>query len=85
MSLNDKDITLAGPQGTDVYNGVANPAPFGNGNPYKANFVSENRSYPAGLLFHNWDFCSSYRVGPKSDVRRSRRWSRPRLPRRAGC
>ncbi|KAF8295665.1 hypothetical protein DL93DRAFT_2068381 [Clavulina sp. PMI_390] len=48
MSLNDKDITLGGPQGTDVYSGVANPAPFGNGNPYETNFIKNPMSEEMG-------------------------------------
>jgi len=48
MSLNDKDITLGGPQGTDVYPGIMNPAPFGNGDPKATNFVKDPTSELVG-------------------------------------
>ncbi|OCH89112.1 hypothetical protein OBBRIDRAFT_836096 [Obba rivulosa] len=42
MSLNDKDLTLGGNQGVDLYPGVANPTQSSiNADPLAANFVTD--------------------------------------------
>lgn len=41
MSLNDKDTTLGGPKGVDIYPGIANPTKSSDtSNPMINNFVS---------------------------------------------
>ncbi|KAH8102930.1 hypothetical protein BXZ70DRAFT_1006113 [Cristinia sonorae] len=49
MALNDKNTTLYGSRGTDVYPGVANPtAASQNSDPLAANFVTDPTSDEAG-------------------------------------
>ncbi|KAG8892171.1 hypothetical protein FRC00_012519 [Tulasnella sp. 408] len=49
MSLNDKDVTLGGAKGTDIYPGVANPTSSSNtSNPLTENFVQDPTSDEAG-------------------------------------
>ncbi|KAG8919329.1 hypothetical protein FRC01_001340 [Tulasnella sp. 417] len=48
-SLNDKDVTLGGPKGTDIYPGVSNPTSSSNtSNPLTQNFVQDPTSDEAG-------------------------------------
>ncbi|KIO28553.1 hypothetical protein M407DRAFT_242979 [Tulasnella calospora MUT 4182] len=49
MSLNDKDVTLGGAKGSDIYPGVANPTSSSDtSNPMTQNFVQDPTSDEAG-------------------------------------